>query len=289
MMMNTLDSDYLQLMKRVEMYGRQKEGRNGVVTSIFGEQISHDMRTGFPILTTKKVSFSNVLSEFIWMFSGDTNVEFLQKRGCKIWNGNWEDWKIYNPDATNMGKIYGYQYRNFKGRIDQIRQVYEELLNNPYSRRIMVTAWNPADLDDMALPPCHYGFQFYVEPMNEGDDKKYGLSLLWNQRSVDVPLGLPYNITFYGLMLTVFSKLLDMTPMKLVGNLGDVHIYNNQWEGVHQQHKKSSHPLPTIYVPDALSNDIIYTSKENIQSSLLNEIRLVNYTSEPPIHFPFST
>ena len=312
--MNKLDTQYKDLLETILQHGVNKDDRTGTGTkSIFGYTIRHNMKDGFPLLTTKKVAFNTMVTELRWFLKGDTNIKYLVDNNCNIWNG--DAYKKYHqafPETemlsqeqfinlikTNdefaakwgeLGPIYGKQWRDSKQFIpynvtkencqvavqitDQIKTLIEQLKTNPDSRRLMVNAWNVGELDQMTLPPCHYGFQCYTTEMSLkerieywtssiGKSPSYGkqfddsdldernvpkrkLSLMWSQRSVDTFLGLPFNISSYGLLLCLLSKEVNMVPDQLVGSLGDVHIYNNHMEQVKEQLRRDSYELPTI-------------------------------------------
>lgn len=272
--MNNLDMQYRHLLGDILNTGVKKSDRTGTGTiSVFGRQIRHKMSEGFPLLTTKKMPFKTIVTELLWFLRGDTNIKFLLDHDCHIWDGdayknycnlhpvqnklmNQED--FINTVKTNsnfaetygeLGPIYGKQWRQWQGWMDmngnekgslwydQILQLIHSLKTNPDSRRLMVSAWNVAELDGMVLPPCHYGFQVYTRPTTREEKiinpgKYRAISLMWNQRSVDTPLGLPFNIASYGLLLEIIAISVDMVPDELIGNLGDCHIYSNQVDGV---------------------------------------------------------
>jgi thymidylate synthase len=315
--MNKLDKQYTELLQDILDNGVSKTDRTGTGTiSVFGRQIRHDMKDGFPLLTTKKMPWKVIVTELLWFLRGDTNIKYLVDNGCNIWNGdaykNYEsNWLKENPPMAGpytdpcltmdefiekiktdlnfasgngeLGPIYGKQWRSWKSasleeqwgygeidghpiggkqyskfntnvHIDQIQNLINDLKTNPDSRRLMVNAWNVGELDQMVLPPCHYGFQVYtrelsLEERTEYKKKRDGIartfapyshqmldnsniptrtiSLMWNQRSVDTFLGLPFNIASYGLLLEIIAKEVNMVPDQLIGNLGDVHLYSN--------------------------------------------------------------
>lgn len=264
--MNNLDKQYLNLLDDILVNGTSKDDRTGTGTySVFGRQIRHNMKDGFPLLTTKKMAWKTMITELLWFLCGDTHIKFLVDNNCHIWNGDaykayrksvqkhWEkggdvaEMETFIEDIKNygfenewgeLGPVYGKQWRNWHGN-DQIKDLIKSIKENPDSRRHMVNAWNVTDLDKMVLPPCHYGFQCYVR------DGKY-LSLMWNQRSVDTFLGLPFNIASYGLLLTMIAKECDLIPDELIGNLGDVHLYKNHVEQAIEQTKREPFPLPDV-------------------------------------------
>ena len=357
--MNKLDLDYQNLLQDILDNGVTKETRNGGTISVFGRQIRHNMKDGFPLLTTKKMAFKTMVTELIWFLRGDTNIKYLVDNNCHIWDGDcFANYIKHNPntdeqmisDASQMvnikewfinkiktddefakkwgelGKIYGSQWRKWgekklndgfglvlnqtKG-IDQISELIEQLKDDPDSRRLLVSAWNPADLPHQVLPPCHYGFQVYTRELSyeerydiwfnnnyeTGMEKNYdtkpnfddnhytttpdrSISLMWNQRSCDFPLGIPANIMSYALLLIMLAKQVNMVPEELIGNLGDCHIYLNQIDGVKEQLTREPFPLPTVKLSDKIVNDLSeYTYQDII---------LENYQSHPKIYFPLS-
>ena len=281
--MNNIDRQYKELLDYILHFGVDKADRTGTGTkSIFGWQIRHNMKEGFPLLTTKKVAFKTMVTELLWFLRGDTNIKFLHDNNCHIWDGDYE--KSGRTDGE-LGPIYGRQWRMWPtewGPIDQIQNLINELKTNPDSRRLMVSAWNVGELDQMVLPPCHYSFQCYVR------DGKY-LSLMWNQRSVDTFLGLPFNIASYALLLEIIAKAVDMIPDELIGNLGDVHLYNNHIEQAKEQITRT---------PFELSKLIINSGNENWHLLEVDEIintfdvditfKVENYQSHPAIKAPLS-
>ena len=276
--MNTLDKKYQQLLSDIIAFGVEKKDRTGTGTiSEFGHQIRHKMSEGFPLLTTKKMAWKQIVSELLWFLTGQTNIAFLHKHNNHIWDGDYE--KSGRTDG-DLGPIYGKQWRKWdgkNGRIDQIDDLVKELKTNPDSRRLMVSAWNVGELDQMVLPPCHYGFQIWTRELTyserykiwfnnnyetgmeyyEGNvpdfDNAYyeptptrAISLMWNQRSVDTFLGLPFNIASYGLLLHILANEVNMIPDELIGNLGDVHLYSNHIEQAKEQIGRTSFDLPKL-------------------------------------------
>lgn len=233
---------YLDLLDRVMTEGVAKSDRTGTgTTSIFGHQMRFDLSEGFPLLTTKKLHLKSIIYELLWFLNGDTNAHWLQERGVRIWN-EWAD-----PETGDLGHIYGYQWRSWPdyngGHIDQITDVINQIKNNPDSRRILVSAWNVADLDKMNLPPCHILFQFYV-----ADGK---LSLQLYQRSADIFLGVPFNIASYALLCMMMAQVTGLKPGTFVHTLGDAHIYNNHIEQVKLQLTREPRKLPVMKInPD---------------------------------------
>ena len=268
-----MEHDYLKLLKDILDNGITKSDRTGTGTlSIFGRQIRHKMSEGFPLITTKKMPFKTITTELLWFLRGDTNIKYLHDNNCHIWDGDYI--KSGRTDGE-LGPIYGKQWRLWNTNsvsIDQIQDLISELKTNPDSRRLMVSAWNVGELDQMTLPPCHYGFQVYTRELSkfersrwwglpEGEyflddvlDKhnipKRAISLMWNQRSVDTFLGLPFNIASYGLLLEIIAKEVNMIPEDLIGNLGDVHLYKNHIEQAKEQISREPYDLPTITITE---------------------------------------
>lgn len=353
-----IDIKYLELLEKILTEGHIKGGRNGETRSIFSAQIEHDMKDGFPLITTKKMAWHQVRTEFLWMVMGNTNIRWLLENNNKIWVG--DAYKAYKKHCNQMtddvdesilklgdggvlrtltreefihkiktdtlfaiefgelGPIYGQQYRASgwnRPPIDQLQRSLDLLRDNPESRKNVVSAWIPEDLGAMTLEPCHYAFKFYTRPLPQEErldilderspaDKRtvnignvdplelnnipeYALSLKWNQRSVDVPLGLPFNIAFYGTMLEVYSRLANMVPEKLIGNLSDVHIYNNQMDGAYQQLDRT--PIncqPKLVFPETVEfgNSI----DDFVGSVKPEDFQIEGYESHGKIKFPLS-
>ncbi len=235
---------YLDLLTRVLDEGTEKTDRTGTGTiSVFGHQSRYDLSQGFPILTTKKLHLKSIIYELLWFLAGDTNAKYLQENGVRIWN----EWADENGD---LGHIYGYQWRSWPdyngGHIDQITEVVNTIKNNPDSRRMIVSAWNVADLPNMNLPPCHAFFQFYV-----ADGK---LSLQLYQRSADIFLGVPFNIASYALLLKMMAQVTGLQEGDFIHTLGDAHIYTNHLEQVKLQLSRDPRPLPKMVInPDVKS------------------------------------
>jgi thymidylate synthase len=342
--------------------------------SLFGRQIRHRMREGFPLLTTKKMAWKSIVTELLWFLRGDTNIKYLVDNDCHIWDGDaYKNYlhkvirdkdivrylKSYSVDTNGvptiepyskdefieriktddefakkwgeLGPVYGKQWRrweqkvtnklgaqppmNYFTEVDQITNLINDLKTNPNSRRLMVSAWNPADLPHQVLPPCHYGFQVYTRELS--DDEKWeqyiksglnleingiplelkhmgtpfypkslpqrAISLMWNQRSVDSPLGLPFNIASYALLLEIIAKTVNMIPDELIGNLGDVHIYKNQIEGIKEQLTREPYPLPTLKI---IGNEPSIIEKPQYWKP--DDFIIKNYQSQPAIKFPLS-
>ena len=313
-MENNIDKQYTSLLQDILDNGVEKKDRTGTGTiSVLGRQIRHNMKEGFPLLTTKKMHWKSIVTELLWFLRGDTNIQYLVQNGCHIWDGDalkayrkheMDEFKKLKEKYPNrrykfalttqeefiheiktddefakkwgeLGPIYGKQWRSwgpmmrdiipletggyiYKGPIDQIQNLINDLKTNPDSRRLMVSAWNPSDLPKQVLPPCHYGFQVYtrelsyeerceiaqidIDPsdkikvyLDDSNIPTRAISLMWNQRSVDTFLGLPFNIASYGLLLEIIAKAVNMVPDELIGNLGDVHLYSNHIEQAKEQ------------------------------------------------------
>ena len=232
---------YLNLLNRILTEGTQKGDRTGTGTlSIFGHQMRFDLRDGFPLLTTKKLHLKSIIYELLWFLRGDTNVRYLQEHGVRIWN-EWAD------ENGELGPVYGHQWRSWPdykgGTIDQIKNVVDMIKHNPDSRRMLVTAWNPAEVEDMALPPCHCLFQFYV-----ADGR---LSLQLYQRSADSFLGVPFNIASYALLLQMIAQVTGLEAGEFIHTTGDTHLYLNHLEQAKLQLTREPRPLPKMKInPD---------------------------------------
>lgn len=236
---------YLDLMRHVFEHGTPKADRTGTGTrSVFGGQLRFDLGAGFPLLTTKKLHLRSIIHELLWFLQGDTNIRYLKENGVRIW----DDWADKNGD---LGPVYGHQWRHWKtpdGReIDQIKLLIDGLKTNPDSRRHIVTAWNPSDVDRMALPPCHAFFQLYVAPAVPGDnDARPKLSCQLYQRSADIFLGVPFNIASYALLTLMLAQVCGYQPGDFVHTFGDAHLYSNHFDQVQRQLVRETRPLPTM-------------------------------------------
>lgn len=335
--MNNVDRQYLELLDNILKNGLRKEDRTGTGTiSLFGCNMRFDMSEGFPLITSKKMYMKGIIHELIWFIRGDTNIKYLVDNNCNIWNGDaWKNFqnksklnlskeefidkiktdKEFSEKWGELGPIYGKQWRSFgshpmykltkdhkqvkvdEGGVDQLQDLINDLKNNPDSRRLMVTAWNPQDLSKCVLPPCHYGFQVYTKELSLSERQtifkvdgilteewaeemklpKRKISLMWNQRSCDFALGIPYNTTSYSLLLHLIAREVNMVPDELIFNGGDCHIYLNQIDGVKEQLKSKTYKLPSI----KLYNDSIFDVE-------YDDIEIVGYEHSPIIKMPLS-
>jgi thymidylate synthase len=361
--MNAIEHQYLSVLHEIVNHGTDKSDRTGTGTkSIFGYQIIHDMKQGFPLLTTKKMPFKVIVTELLWFLRGDTNIKYLVDNNCHIWDGdaykryhtamnsdewieNWvepgekQDEARKNKGSNGytkeefiheiktdaefakmwgeLGPIYGKQWRNWdvpkiltieKGKIengigtewgswernpiDQIANLISELKTNPDSRRLMVNVWNVGELSEMVLPPCHYGFQVYTRKTTREEKitnpgKYRAISLMWNQRSVDTFLGLPFNIASYALLLEIIAKAVNMVPDELIGNLGDVHLYNNHIEQAKEQLNRKPFELPTLQLNPIFLANLEHKGLDEALNGQIN-FQLENYQSHPAIKAPLS-
>ena len=236
---------YLELLDRILREGAVKSDRTGTGTkSVFGHQMRFDLSQGFPLLTTKKLHLKSIIYELLWFLQGDTNVRYLQEHGVRIWN-EWAD-----ADGE-LGPVYGHQWRSWPdydgGTIDQISQVLDLLRHSPDSRRMIVSAWNVAEVGQMALPPCHTMFQFYTSPESSATGKRR-LSLQLYQRSADTFLGVPFNIASYALLCMMMAQVCDMEPGEFIHTTGDTHLYLNHLEQAQLQLTREPRPLPTMRI-----------------------------------------
>jgi len=352
--MNNIERQYQQLLGDILDNGVEKKDRTGTGTlSVFGRQIRHKMSEGFPLLTTKKMAWKTMVTELLWFLRGDTNIKFLLDYDCHIWDGDayknytnkflgYEDVpskeefikeiKTNNEFAKKwgeLGPIYGKQWRSWGDGdeyvdgivymkyppIDQITNLVNELKTNPDSRRLMVSAWNVGELDQMVLPPCHYGFQVYTRELSIEEQvrayekmgytknidpldyaPKRAISLMWNQRSVDTLLGLPFNIASYGLLLEIIAKEVNMVPDELIGNLGDVHLYKNHIEQAKEQMYRRPYDLPSVRITERnwYQHELVKehlgekTFSEKIMSYRPECFELLNYQSHKTIKAPLS-
>jgi thymidylate synthase len=394
--MNNIDKQYQDLLQTILDYGVEKKDRTGTGTkSIFGYTIRHNMKHGFPLLTTKKMAWKTMVTELLWFLRGDTNIKYLVDNNCHIWDGDcfsnylknrdrfsnkdnikedvvlngingssnraytkeefinkiktddefakkwgelgpvygkqWRSWgdsiiddldEAYNreveydtqngkiPTGSSMRKFVIDEIKKYKPNIDQIANLINELKTNPDSRRLMVSAWNVGELNQMVLPPCHYGFQVYTRELSEQERMDLynksnwnkdifpsdvsgwnrlldsyniptrAISLMYNCRSQDVPLGTPFNISSYALLLMMIAKQVNMVPDQLIGNLGDCHIYLNQIDGVKEQLTREPYPLPTVKILNAQVDDIAHYE--------ISDFELIDYQYHPTIKMPLS-
>jgi thymidylate synthase len=259
-MQTNIENEYKGLISEILNRGLSKSDRTGTGTkSVFGRTIRHDMSDGFPILTGKRISFNAARTELLWILNGRTDLKYLEDNGVKYWRPDYE--RSGRTDET-LGPVYGKQWRDFNG-VDQLRNLVYSINTNPDSRRLMVSAWAPHELDEMALPPCHYAFQVYI---NNGV-----MDLMWQQRSADVFLGLPYDIVMYGLLLEMLAKGAGLKAGQLIGQLGDCHLYNNHLEQAKEYKNRSRRAMPQL----ELSEGILYGKKLYIPEA--NSIKLNNY------------
>lgn len=319
--MNNLDKQYLAIAKYIIANGYEKDDRTGTGTiSIFGTELRHKMSEGFPLLTTKKVNFANIVSELIWFLSGDNTIEKLLQYDNKIWIGDlYKKFKtnqlkypresylhidseeiFINELKTNLqfmahygyvGKSYGHNWTKFgynsyeKNGLNQIQECIDLLKNNPDSRRILVNAWNPNEVknEEMILPCCHIGFQFYTRLLTNVErefhpNMERAISIKFNMRSSDFSLGCPYNVASYGLLLMMFAQQVNMLPDELICSFGDTHLYKNHIEPMKIQLERVGHKLPTVKI----------NTKENIFSYNVEDFKLTDYICDKFIKFPLS-
>lgn len=234
--------EYHQLLRHIMDTGVDKPDRTGTgIRSVFGYQMRFDLQRGFPLVTTKKVHLKSIVHELLWFLTGDTNIKYLKENKVRIW----DEWADENGD---LGPVYGYQWRSWPnpegGKVDQISRLIENIKHNPHSRRHIVSAWNPAQVDDMALPPCHTLFQFYV-----ADGK---LSCQLYQRSADTFLGVPFNIASYALLTMMVAQVCGLEPGDFVHTFGDAHVYSNHFEQVKEQLSRTPRTLPTMHINPAV-------------------------------------
>lgn len=264
---------YLDLMRHVLHHGNRKEDRTGTGTrSVFGYQMRFNLADGFPLLTTKKVHLKSIIHELLWFLQGSTNITYLKENGVTIWD-EWAD------ENGNLGPVYGHQWRNWPkpdgGTIDQIAQVVNMIKTNPDSRRLIVSAWNVADINQMKLPPCHAFFQFYVAPATENDtDQRGKLSCQLYQRSADIFLGVPFNIASYALLTMMVAQVCNLKLGDFVHTLGDAHLYLNHLDQTKEQLSRATRPLPTMHIRPEV---------DNIFGFKFEDFRLENYDPHPPI------
>ena len=263
---------YHDLLRLVLEEGQPRADRTGTGTlSVFGAQTRFDLRPsgpGFPLLTTKKLHIKSIIYELLWFLRGDTNIKYLNEHGVTIWD-EWAD------EKGNLGRVYGAQWRDWCGgngvRVDQIDNLISQIKKNPNSRRLIVSAWNPAEIEQMALPPCHVLFQFYA---NDGE-----LSCQLYQRSCDLFLGVPFNIASYALLTMMVAQVVDLTPGDFVHTFGDLHLYNNHLDQAREQLTRECRPLPRMKLKSAV---------KNIHDFKFEDFELVDYNPHPSIKAPIA-
>ena len=260
---------YLDLLQHVLDYGADRGDRTGTGTrSVFGYQMRFDLGRGFPVLTTKKLHLKSIIHELLWFLAGDTNIKYLNDHGVTIWD-EWAD------ETGELGPVYGKQWRSWPdghgGTIDQIANVLNEIRQNPQSRRLIVSAWNPAEVDEMALPPCHCLFQFYV-----ADGR---LSCQLYQRSADIFLGVPFNIASYALLTMMMAQVTGLRPGDFVHTLGDAHLYSNHFEQAREQLQRTPKPLPTMWINPEVKDLFAFR---------FEDFRLENYVADASIKAPIA-
>jgi len=260
---------YLDLLNHVLENGSDRSDRTGTGTrSVFGYQMRFDLAQGFPVTTTKKLHLKSIIHELLWFLAGDTNIKYLNDHGVTIW----DEWADENGD---LGPVYGKQWRSWpardRGEIDQITNLLNQLRTNPHSRRLIVSAWNPAEVDAMALPPCHCLFQFYVS-----DGR---LSCQLYQRSADIFLGVPFNIASYALLTLMVAQVVGLKPGDFVHTLGDAHIYSNHFEQAREQLRRTPKQLPTMWINPEVKDLFAFR---------FEDFRLENYVADATIRAPIA-
>ncbi len=265
----TGEDQYLDLLRHVMANGTDRPDRTGTGTrAVFGYQMRFDLEDGFPVLTTKKLHLKSIIHELLWFLRGDTNIAYLKDHGVTIW----DEWADENGE---LGPVYGKQWRSWPapngGSIDQIANVVRLIRTNPTSRRLIVSAWNPAEVDDMALPPCHCLFQFFV-----ADGR---LSCQLYQRSADIFLGVPFNIASYALLTMMVAQVTGLKPGEFIHTLGDAHLYKNHFEQAELQLTRSPHPLPTMKINPA---------RQDLFDFVYEDFELLGYVAEPSIKAPIA-
>ena len=264
---------YLHLLQKIINEGADKNDRTGTGTrSLFGYQMRFDLQNGFPLVTTKKLHLKSIIYELLWFLKGDTNIKYLKENGVRIWD-EWAD------EHGDLGPVYGKQWRSWEGAngktIDQVSEVIHQLKTNPDSRRMIISAWNVADLPEMHLMPCHCLFQFYTSLSQDGKRRKLSCQLY--QRSADVFLGVPFNIASYALLTMMIAQVCDMEPGEFVHSFGDVHLYKNHFEQAELQLTRKPFPLPQMKINSEVK-DIFNFKYEDFE--------LINYQSHPGIKAP---
>ena len=273
---------YLDVLKKIMDEGDDRQGRYGGTRALFAVPMRFRMKDGFPAMTTKKLAFRSVAAELLWFISGSSDNKELNRLGCHIWDANGEAdyWKPKAKFEGDLGRVYGVQWRHWKKpdgtEVDQLKDIIERIKKDPYDRRLIVTGWNPGELDQMALPPCHMIFQFFVA--------KGKLSLHMYQRSCDMFLGVPFNIASYALMLHIVARLTNLEADELVITLGDAHIVHNHFDQVKEQMAREPFPLPTLWLnPSIKTLEDLNTAQVKEPNDIFNLIKLENYQSHPAI------
>lgn len=267
------ESQYLELLANILESGEDRDDRTGVgVRGIFSSSMQFNLEGQFPLLTTKKLHFKSIVHELLWFLRGETNTKYLNEHGVTIW----DEWADANGE---LGPIYGAQWRKWgtaQGKnIDQLSRLISDLRENPFSRRHLLNTWNVGELDKMALPPCHILAQFYVS-------KRGGLSCQFYQRSVDVFLGLPFNIASYALLTYIIASMVGLFPEKIYFMGGDVHLYNNHFEQARQQLQRQPHPFPSLYIKPSFIN------VKEMEKLAYSDFLLENYTAHPSLRAPIA-
>jgi len=261
--MTNIENEYKGLISEILNKGLSKSDRTGTGTkSVFGRTIRHDMSEGFPILTGKRISFNAARTELLWILNGRTDLKYLEDNGVKYWRPDYE--RSGRTDET-LGPVYGKQWRDFNG-FDQLEVLLQTIKHNPQSRRMVVSAWAPHEMKDMALPPCHYAFQVYI---NNGV-----MDLMWQQRSADVFLGLPYDIAMYGLLLEMLAKGAGLKAGQLIGQLGDCHLYNNHLEQAKEYRDRSRRAMPQLELDKGM---FVTRDCQTVYIPEKDQIKLNNY------------
>lgn len=270
--MTNIEKEYKELIEEVLAYGSNKEDRTGTGTiSLFGKTLTHNMSLGFPLLTSKRVSFNAAKAELLWILNGRTDLKYLEDNGVNYWRPDYE--RSGRTDGT-LGPVYGKQWRDFNG-VDQLKNLVYSINKDPSSRRLIVSAWAPHELNEMALPPCHYAFQIYI---NDGK-----MDLLWIQRSADIFLGLPYDIAMYGLLLEMLAEGAKLEPNKLICQLGDCHLYNNHIEQATEYVKRPMRKAPKLILHEGLRISKKMDDRGKLIIPERNDIELINYDPLPAI------
>ncbi len=274
--------NYNKLLKEIMETGSDREGRNGVTRGVFTRELRFKMADGFPAVTTKKLAFRSTAAELFWFMSGASENKILQRLGCEIWtpNANADYWKPKAKFEGDLGRVYGVQWRSWRkmdgSTVDQLASVIDRIKKDPNDRRLIITGWNPGELDEMALPPCHMIFQFFVT--------KGKLSLHMFQRSCDMFLGVPFNIASYALMLHLVAQMTNLEPDELILTLGDAHIYQDHFDAVKEQLSREPMALPKLWLnPEIKSLQDIDVSKMLTPDDIYKYVKLENYNHHPPI------